>query len=165
MNTTHFDEDQLTAYAGGHLETSQRAALEAHLPGCATCRADLLAIQYTLTVVGEAARELQRMPVHTHRGWASVRQRLHSPLAVRVRQASRRLSLQAAMSMLVVVMLFLSGVSINLARAAVPVVPFIQTPGTALQAITNSDTPTLAVTHAQDNSQTPTLTPIPGVTN
>lgn len=124
-------------------------------------------MQETVGVLSSAAREVQRLPVHTLRSWASVRSRLNTPLAARVRSASGRLSLQAALSMAVVTMLFLSGVSLNLARAASPTVPSIQTPGTALHLANSSDTPTLSVTHALNTELAPTLTltPIPDFTN
>jgi anti-sigma factor RsiW len=167
MITNHFDEDQLIAYADGRLMAEARAAMDSHLGECAVCQAELLAVQQTLTTLSEAARELQRMPAHTHRGWAQVRQRLHTPLVVRVRQASGRFSLQAMMSLSVVVMLFLSGMSINLARASSPTLPYIQTPGTALQVVVTDDTPTLSVTEALETSHTPTLTltPVPDINN
>ena len=167
IDMTLHPTDHFLNYLDGQLDAETRLAIETHLADCETCRAELASMQETVGALSTAAREVQRLPVHTLRSWAIVRSRLHTPLVARVRYASGRFSLQAALSLAVVTMLFLSGVSLNLARAASPTVPFIQTPGTALHLVDSSDTPTLSVTHALNTEFTPTLTltPIPDFTN
>ena len=45
----HDELDQLSAYLDGELEESERARLDAHLPGCAECRTTIDALRATLT--------------------------------------------------------------------------------------------------------------------
>jgi hypothetical protein len=115
-----------------------------------------------LTASGRAA---QTLPVQTARQWTAIRQRWQSPLAVGVRNVSRRLSWQVSVSAMVTVMALVSGVSLRTVSAAGPTIPSIQTPG--MRAVLTSDTPTLTVTQAVAVSYTPTLTltPIPNGTN
>jgi hypothetical protein len=60
---SHVDEGTLHAYLDGELPSAERAALEAHLAGCATCRANLTeerALRERATSVLGAARPAER---------------------------------------------------------------------------------------------------------
>jgi hypothetical protein len=49
----HDELDQLSAYIDGELEALDRTRLDAHLPGCAECRATLAALRATLADLNE----------------------------------------------------------------------------------------------------------------
>ena len=60
---SHVDEGTLHAYLDGELPSAERAALEAHLAGCATCRANLTeerALRERATAVLGSARPAER---------------------------------------------------------------------------------------------------------
>jgi len=60
---SHVDEGTLHAYLDGELPSGERAALEAHLAGCATCRANLTeerALRERATAVLGSARPAER---------------------------------------------------------------------------------------------------------
>jgi len=60
---SHVDEGTLHAYLDGELPSAERAVLEAHLAGCATCRANLTeerALRERATAVLGAARPVER---------------------------------------------------------------------------------------------------------
>jgi anti-sigma factor RsiW len=156
--------DDLLAYVENRLDERRRAQLEVHLESCDVCRGRAAATREVGGALADAGRLARHMPVSTWKGWAAVRQRWQAPIATRVQEASRRLSWQVAVSLAVVAMAFLSGVSLTAVQAATPNVPSIETPGT--QVSLSSDTPTLSATRSS-LAQTPTLTltPIPIVTN
>jgi len=149
----------ILAYLENHLDAETRAQVESHLEGCVTCQAELRASQTLMASLTEAGRAVQKMPVNSTRSWAAVRDRWQSPIAAGVRNVSRRLSWQVAVSVAVTAMALLSGMSLNSVRAAGPGIPFIQTPA-AQTVVSSSDTPTLAATNEQTaiHSQTPTQT-------
>jgi anti-sigma factor RsiW len=151
----HIDDYSL-AYLENRLDAQTRAEVEAHLTGCAACQAELLVAQSMVASLTEAGRAIQKMPVNPIRSWTTVRERWQSPLVAGVRNVSRRLSWQVSVSLVVTVMAFLSGMSLNSVRAAGPSIPVIQTPGA--QPAYSSDTPTLAATQTVARSQTPTQT-------
>jgi len=55
--TGHPDPLLLQAYADGELSTAEAGGLEAHLRGCAGCRAELTALQALLRQIGTVAEE------------------------------------------------------------------------------------------------------------
>ncbi len=162
--TDHITE-YLLAYVENRLDASLLPRVEAHLRGCEACRLEAAATREMAAALAEAGRQAGRIPVNTAKGWAAVRQRWQAPIAVRVRNASHRLSWQVSFSLALVAMAFVSGVSLTTVRAATPSLPSIETPGTRI--IAGDDTPTLSATRASGLSETPTLTltPIPIVTN
>lgn len=151
--------DNLLAYLENRLTPATRQQVEAHLANCESCLAEVAAMREMVSLLNETGRAAQSLPINTARRWSAIRERWQSPIVVGVRQVSRRLSWQVAASLMVVGMVFASGASLSNVQAANPSIPSIQTPG-SVPAL-NSDTPTLSVTHAVTDSQTPTLTLTP----
>ncbi len=152
--------EYLLAYLENRLDAETRLWVDAHLAECESCQAELAATQQLVASLAEAGRTLQKLPVNLPRGWATVRERWQSPLVSGVRDVSqrlyRRLSWQASVSVAVVAMALVSGMSINSVGAAALDLPAIQTPNAPLAV--NSDTPTLSATQAATVSLTPTET-------
>ncbi len=153
---------ELLAYIENRLDPEMLAGVEAHLQACAACRAEALALRETQAALAALGRAIQRLPAHPARSWAVVRQQWQSPLAAQVRNVSRRLSWQVIGSLAVAIMLFMSGISLNPARAAVPSVPYIQTPGTQFVADESATFPATRPVYTLETptqTRTPTLTP------
>ena len=152
--------NEALAYIEGRLAAEDTARVGSHLNDCPPCRAEVLALRETHAVLAEAGRAAACLPLPAAvQGWEAVRQRWQLPIVARVRNASRRLSWQVSASMAVAVMAFVSGISLNTARAATPGIPVIQTPAAHL--VSSSDTPTLSATRPVFLSQTPTQTSTP----
>jgi Putative zinc-finger len=77
--------DRLSEYIDGELEPSERGALEAHLSGCAECRADVAALR---AVVASAGSLTDTPP--TSNLWPGIAARIGSRPAGRTTLATRR---------------------------------------------------------------------------
>ena len=77
--------DRLSEYVDGELEPAERAALEAHVAGCAECRTDLAGLR---TVVSRAQSLVDRPP--SGNLWPGVAARLTAPERRRSTLATRR---------------------------------------------------------------------------
>jgi len=85
MAMHHEWNDRLSEYIDGELEPSERRALEAHLTGCAECRADVDALR----AVVARARSLTDTPP-TSNLWPDVATRIGAPPAPRTTLTTRR---------------------------------------------------------------------------